>query len=89
MNTSIITPNNEILKSAPKQNIYSLEELQEIVGGYIEIVFLPNKFCLVVNEEGKLNNLPINSIATEIMQQHGINDIIVGNALYCNINQLD
>lgn len=89
MNTSIITTNNEIINSEPKENIYSLPELQEIVGGYIEIVFLPNQFCLVVNEEGKLLNLPINPIATQIMHQFGIPDIIVGNALYCKLEQLD
>ena len=89
METSIINTNNEIIESAPKEKFYSLQELQEIVEGYIEIVFLPNNFCLVVNEEGKLKQLPINIIATQIIRQFGINDIIVGNALYCNRNQLD
>lgn len=38
-------------------------EIGEIVGGYIEIVRprrLPQPFCMVVNEEGMLLNLPVN-----------------------------
>lgn len=38
----------------------TLEALKEIVGGYIEMVRLPNRFDLMIicNEEGKLMNLP-------------------------------
>lgn len=35
----------------------SLESMQEIVGGYIEAVDLPEGLVLVCNEEGKLENL--------------------------------
>lgn len=58
---------------------FSLEELQKIVGGYIEIVNLNEEYIMVVNEEGKLLGLPINSGAT-IMAQRGL---IVGDVLVC------
>ena len=39
----------------------TLEALQEIVGGYIEVVTLVrNKAVLICNEEGKINDLPYN-----------------------------
>ena len=69
---------------------FTLEELKGFVGGWIECVYLPNgKQVIVVNEEGKLMNLPYNAIATETMalafQPNRINDFIVGDALLCEI----
>lgn len=38
-----------------------LKTLQEIVGGYIEVVYpFENSICLICNEEGKLIGLPLN-----------------------------
>lgn len=65
---------------------FQLEELQRIVGGYIEIVYLNDRQVMVVNEEGKLNGLPVNSIATaayQIARQY-TNDFIVGDVLICD-----
>lgn len=64
-------------------NDFSLEELNDFVGGHIEIVTLRNNF-MVVNEEGKLNRLPVNHNATTMFQsEYGETDYIVGNALVC------
>ena len=70
---------------APKNKKYfTLQELQGFVGGYIEMVFLNDTRIMVVNEEGKLDELPINVRATEIIRQAGILDTIVGDALVCS-----
>tara|TARA_Y100000310_G_scaffold147201_1_gene146473 strand:+ start:350 stop:604 length:255 start_codon:yes stop_codon:yes gene_type:complete len=59
----------------------TLKEAQEFVGGYVECVSFPNGDALIVNEEGKNNNLEINQDATDIWEGHfGLTDIIVGNA---------
>lgn len=58
---------------------FSLEELQKIVGGYIEIVNVNEEYIMVVNEEGKLLGLPINPSATIIARQGPI----VGDVLVC------
>ena len=39
----------------------TLEALQAEVGGYIETVTVTCDACIVVNEEGMLNDLPFNS----------------------------
>lgn len=66
---------------------FSLEELQSYVEGNIECVELPDGMVLVVNEEGKLKNLPVNRLATQEWEKYfGATDIIVGNALICNPN---
>lgn len=55
---------------------FKLDELQEFVGGYIEIV--PGSglmaFC---NEEGRLLNLPLNPTASVRYHQHLFGDVIV------------
>lgn len=44
----------------------SLEDMQEFVGGRVELIFLSNGDHLVINEEGLLDNLPINPKASRI-----------------------
>ncbi len=69
---------------------FTLEEMQSIVGGYIELVELNETDTMVLNEEGKLEGLPINIKATGLFRSHypNSNDIIVGNVLVCNNNQI-
>ena len=62
---------------------FTLKELQTVVGGYIECLSLNNDMTMVVNEEGKLEGLPCNGLATEIACNSGFFDIIVGPALVC------
>ena len=59
----------------------TLEEMQGWVGGYIEhvVVNLNGRKCdALVNEEGKLQGLPVNAKGTE-MYVYGAEDPIVGN----------
>ena len=49
----------------------SLEMLQELVDGYIEVVTLNNGDFLVFNEKGRMKNLNHNSEATKIYQEQG------------------
>ena len=74
-----VTPRNE-------SKTFTLDELKSFVGGWIEIVNVSPTQVLVVNEEGKLMNLPYNAIATEVyrMATQPNNDFIVGDALLCN-----
>ena len=55
---------------------FKLDELQKIVGGYIETINLPGGSLMVVNEEGLLDGLPSNRLASRLAYQP-----IVGNAV--------
>lgn len=66
---------------------FSLEELNEIVDGYIEILHIGDKL-LVCNEEGKPQNLQYNDTATCLINAAGIKDYIVGNALFCDKDKI-
>ena len=81
----IIYPNAPKEHTTPKNGTdFSLEELQSIVGGYIEIVHLDDdEFIMVVNEEGRLLGLPSNRDASSIAWQP-----IVGTALLCRANEV-
>ena len=63
---------------------FQLDELQDIVEGYIEKVHLSNTQIMVVNEEGHLLEKPYNYNATVICHMAGIRDVIVGNVLVCD-----
>jgi len=63
--------------------INSLKQMQELVGGYVEFVYLKDR-VLIVNEEGLLYGLPRNNQATEIAGHP-----IVGDAILCGINELN
>jgi len=56
----------------------SLEQLQKVVGGYIEIIPAPNCHnILIANEEGQIYNLPINVQASKIAQKTIVGDIVL------------
>ncbi len=61
----------------------SLESLQALVGGYIETIWLSDDVILVVNEEGKLQNLSTNFV---VLAGSGVGveilDTIVGDAFF-------
>lgn len=63
-----------------------LASMQEIVEGYIEIIypFEDENIGLVCNEEGKLNGFPLNRA---IRANGKIIDVIAGNAFICDCSE--
>lgn len=59
---------------------FSLAELQAFVGGYIERVECPDGREMYCNEEGKLQNLPVNTIATKLSGLFPY-DLVVGDVV--------
>ena len=72
-----------------EKNTPTLKEAQDFVGGYVECIGWPNGDLLIVNEEGKLNNLPLNPEATLLWKMTfdndnyvtGRKDFVVGPAI--------
>ena len=73
-------PDEQIVIVKPRGEYWLLKELQELVGGYIEVVRTIDGRFMVINEKGKLHRLPLNKQATRVYQ-HGLVDPIVGPAL--------
>ena len=67
----------------------TLKEAQAYVGGYVEGISMPNGDYLIINEEGKLQNLPFNEEASKLWKDTfdndnfitGRDDFVVGNAI--------
>ena len=80
----IIKTTGEVIETEPRNGEdFSLDELQGIVGGFIEIVHLADGRVMVVNEEGKLDGLPVNQKASDLYP-----DLIVGDVLVCSLKQI-
>lgn len=60
-----------------------LEDLQKVVGGRIEpAYYFEEPVCMVVNEEGKILELPLNR--TVYNDKHEMIDIVAGTAFICD-----
>lgn len=70
---------------------FSLKEMQGFVGGWIEVLYTPDgKYIMVLNEEGKLDELPFNAVATKIaIEEFGlVDDYIAGDVLIAPSEQV-
>lgn len=67
---------------------FQLKEAQTIVGGRVELVHLFDGRIMLINEEGKLEGLPLNVEATRLflVDRNGY-DIIVGDVLVADDTQ--
>ena len=88
MEAKLYTTDGEVIDKIPANGKYfTLEELQNFVGGYIEVIRLNSQSIMVLDEEGKFKqkpyNLNANKIFTEIFNLS--NDYLVGDILICDI----
>ena len=79
----LIKTNHTLEEVVPPAGGYELEKLQEMIGGYIQIVPLKvseitgEQLCAVVNEEGLLRKMPQNDIATMIIGRPIVGDVLI------------
>lgn len=88
----IIKSSGEIIEVEPKNGKdFSLEEMQKIVDGYIQIVTIGSGQYMVCNEEGLIHDLPVNLEASKLY--YGMiamlnGHYICGDVLICEPNQV-
>lgn len=74
---------------------YTLAELRAAIGGgYIDILHLQDGRLMIVDEEGKLKDLPVNAQATELWRQGregraAAAGQILGDALVCTTDEIN
>ena len=67
----------------------TLEFMQDVVGGWIEIVTFENGNMLVCNEEGKIYGLPENILGTKIWEMYnGPTDRIMGDIIMADPGEI-
>lgn len=86
----VLVLSNSELKEKEIKN--TLDDLQEIVGGYIEIPYLSrefneNKIDTIINEEGKFIEGLEPEIAVIKKETNNILDIIYGNCVFASHDQ--
>ena len=68
----------------------SLESYQKTVGGYIEAYYpFEEPVCIVCNEEGKINSLPLNRAVYADPDRGEMLDIIAGTFFVCDCSGED
>ena len=80
-----------------KKNEPKYAEVKEFVGGMVEAITFPNGDLLLINEEGKLMQLPLNPEATALWRStftkdkylFGHDDWVSGPAILIKANALD
>ena len=55
----------------------TLSEAQKAVGGYVEVLVLPDGRQLLVNEDGLQEGLPLNKNASLIAEQIILGDVLI------------
>ena len=83
------TKESEFKIIADKKDEPKYEEVSKFVGGMVECITFPNVDLLLINEEGKLINLPLNPEATALWRAtftkdkyvFGYDDFVVGPAI--------
>jgi hypothetical protein len=65
----LVTTNGQTLDVQPRNEVFNLKELQEFVGGNIQMLRMPTGKTLVCNENGFNLDLPINKLATLLVQK--------------------
>lgn len=91
MNTRIIKSDGIEIEILPENGKdFSLEEMQKIVGGYVEIIGCNDQnFVCILNEEGKIQELPLNEKATALVNKIiAPDDFIVGDVLVAELKYI-
>jgi hypothetical protein len=78
-----ITVEDAVIEIKPKNKMnFTLEEMQEIVGGKIKLLNLKDDSVMVMNEEARSKELSLNPIATSLAASvMRPSDYVVGNVL--------
>ena len=85
----------KIIENKKDEPLY--KEVSKFVGGMVECVSFPNGDLLLLNEEGKLMQLPLNPEATALWRatftkdkySFGYDDFVVGPAILIKKNALN
>lgn len=82
----LLKTNGEIVEIEPKNGKkFSLEEAQQYVDGYVEVVQLKHREILICNEEGIIRDMDYNLNATALLKSsYGPGaQRLYGNVIHC------
>jgi hypothetical protein len=81
-----IDADGSVTEIIPRGRVFSLQELQAIVGGDIEAIPTPDGRPMYLNTDGKRLDLPLNARATALVGHTLLpGDYIAGNVVLCTL----
>lgn len=86
MKATLYTTDSKMKEVRPKnRKTFSVSEMQYYVHGYFEIIPLGDGCVMIINEEGKIKNLPLNETATAIIKTYypAMKGEILGDVIVC------
>lgn len=87
---TIIKSSGEKITTEPNDGkTFSLNEMQKIVGGYIEIIYTNDNKLMVIDENGKSAQKELNEEATSLVTLFDFDFGVVGDVLICESNQIN
>lgn len=60
-----------------KGSKFTLKEIQDMVGGFVERLVLPDRAVMIVNEDGAPLGLPVNETASRLAGRMIVGDVVV------------
>ena len=95
--TDVNTKADQFKLITDKKDEPDYKAVSKFVGGMVECVHFPNGDLLLLNEEGKIFNLPLNPEATALWRAtftkdkyaYGYDDFVVGPAILIKKQALD
>lgn len=82
MMQAVLIPHDDMRENSIVEWDNDIEQVQALVGGYVERVRLTTDAALLVNEDGKMTGLPVNRRATLLLREMGRRtDFIVGDCV--------
>jgi hypothetical protein len=86
MTAFILPPVGKTRAYAPANGkSFSLREVQAAVGGFVESLPVSDQYLMILDEDGKSKDKPLNERATKILHLAGgsPSDYVVGDVLIC------
>ena len=90
-NHSVLPQEQEIQIKPENETNFTLKELyKHLRCDMIEVLYLNSSEIMIIDENGKLTNKPVNNSATRIFRENIKNtrDYICGHAIICHTSQL-
>jgi len=87
---TLIKTNGTEIEIFPAKEFFSLKEMQDSIGGYIELLHIPSEkdpsAILIIREDGYIIDLPVNKNATQLVYAtRGFCRAIVGDVIFCHV----
>lgn len=86
---TLIKTDGSIIEVLPKRRVFSISELQSVIGERVKSIPVDENHELIIHKRGRQLCFPINTVATKFLQKvNKTKDFIVGDVLLCSNKEI-